>query len=142
MTETIIITALIIADWCILKNSFILKKKFVLRYNIHNSDKYWQIDFLMRRNYHLLCIKFTDKCLILRNLNPQAMESDVNLPKSMLEDQIAQALRHNARQEREYREQQEGKRQKRSRKKPVKVFIQMKFGKEKQKKNGVLRFLF
>ncbi|HZW77668.1 MAG TPA: hypothetical protein VFF21_05110 [Flavobacteriaceae bacterium] len=70
------------------------------------------------------------------------MESDVNLPKSMLEDQIAQALRHNARQEREYREQQEGKRQKRSRKKPVKVFIQMKFGKEKQKKNGVLRFLF
>ncbi|NLN24701.1 MAG: hypothetical protein GX163_03410, partial [Bacteroidetes bacterium] len=52
--------------------------------------------------------------------------------RESLESRVWGALRHNAKQEREYRDQKAGKWKKIIRKNPIKSFIELKFGKRKE----------
>lgn len=60
------------------------------------------------------------------------METGDKILRESLESRVWWALRHNAKQEREYREQQAGRWKKIIRKNPIKSFIELKFGKRKE----------
>jgi len=60
------------------------------------------------------------------------MDLNDNILRESLESRVWGALRHNAKQEREYRDQKAGKWKKIIRKNPIKSFIELKFGKRKE----------